>query len=192
MQFLERKLCILIQISLKFASYCSTESKSSLVQLMVSHHTDKSLISWTHDYTDVWHHMASLGHNELILWCTYLYSKSSCYWEKDWFEWLHPEEKMLLNSLAPGRFKVNFRWVIFKLNLVVNGWGISCETAVRWMSLDLTDDKSTLVQVMAWCHQATSHYLSQCWPRSPSPWRRLGAIELKCFEHICENLIMYF
>ena len=28
-----------------------------------------------------------------------------------------------------------------------------------------TDDKSTLVQVMAWCRQATSHYLSQCWPR---------------------------
>ena len=38
------------------------------------------------------------------------------------------------------------------------------------MSLDHTDDKSTLVQVMAWCHQATSHYLSQCWPRSQSSY----------------------
>ena len=38
------------------------------------------------------------------------------------------------------------------------------------MSLDLTDDKSTLVQVMAWCRQATSHYLSQCWSRSLSPY----------------------
>ena len=38
------------------------------------------------------------------------------------------------------------------------------------MPLDLTDDKSTLVQVMAWCRQATSHYLSQCWPRSPLPY----------------------
>ena len=38
------------------------------------------------------------------------------------------------------------------------------------MPLDLTDDKSTLVQVMAWCHQATSHYLSQCWPRPMSPF----------------------
>ena len=38
------------------------------------------------------------------------------------------------------------------------------------MSLDLTDDKSTLVQVMAWCRQAPSHYLSQCWPRSVSPY----------------------
>ena len=49
------------------------------------------------------------------------------------------------------------------------GWGISHEIALRWMPLDLTDDKSTLVQVMAWCHQATSHYLSQCWLRSMSP-----------------------
>ena len=38
------------------------------------------------------------------------------------------------------------------------------------MSLNLTDDKSTLVQVMAWCRQATSHYLNQCWPRSMSPY----------------------
>ena len=49
------------------------------------------------------------------------------------------------------------------------GWCISHEIALRWMPLDLTDDKSTLVQVMAWCRQATSHYLSQCSPRSMSP-----------------------
>ena len=30
------------------------------------------------------------------------------------------------------------------------------------MLLYLADDKSILVQVMAWCRQATSHYLSQC------------------------------
>ena len=49
------------------------------------------------------------------------------------------------------------------------GWDISYEISLRWMQLDVTDDKSTLVQVMAWCHQATSHYLSQCWPRSMLP-----------------------
>ena len=52
----------------------------------------------------------------------------------------------------------------------VRSWSISCELALRWMLHDLTDDKSTLVQVMAWCHQATSHYLSQWWPRSMSPY----------------------
>ena len=50
------------------------------------------------------------------------------------------------------------------------GWGVSYEIALRWIPLDLTDDMSTLVQVMAWWRQATSHYLSQCWPRSMSPY----------------------
>ena len=71
-----------------------------------------------------------------------------------------------LNSLDPGRFHFNFRKVIFKLT---GGWGISYEIALRWMPQDLTYDKSTLVQVMAWCRQATRHYLNQCWPRSMSP-----------------------
>ena len=34
----------------------------------------------------------------------------------------------------------------------------------------LTNDKSTSVQVMAWCRQATSHYLSKCWPSSMWPY----------------------
>ena len=33
------------------------------------------------------------------------------------------------------------------------------------MSLEVTDDRSTLVRVMAWCRQATSHYQNQCWLR---------------------------
>ena len=31
---------------------------------------------------------------------------------------------------------------------------VSHEIALRWMPQDLTDDKSALVQVMAWCRQA--------------------------------------
>ena len=75
-----------------------------------------------------------------------------------------------VNSLAPGKFEWNFRYVIFKWISAVDGWGISCEIALISMSLDFTDDQSTLVQVMAWCHQATSHCLSQCWPRSLLPY----------------------
>ena len=53
---------------------------------------------------------------------------------------------------------------------MIDNWGISCEIALRWMPLDLTNDTSTLVQAMAWSRQASSHYLSQCWPRSMSPY----------------------
>ena len=48
---------------------------------------------------------------------------------------------------------------------MTDGGDIWSEIALRWTSLDLGDDESTLVQVMAWCLQATSHYLNQCWPR---------------------------
>ena len=43
-------------------------------------------------------------------------------------------------------------------------WNCSDENATNHV-----ENKSILVQVIAWCRQATSHYLSQCWPRSMSP-----------------------
>ena len=55
-------------------------------------------------------------------------------------------------------------------NTRIDIWRIQCEIALRWMSQDITDDKSTLVQLMACCHQVTSHYLNWCWPRSVSPY----------------------
>ena len=86
-----------------------------------------------------------------------------------WLDQYYIPIQKFINSLTPGRFQFNYRYVIFKLTLVNGHWGISYEIALRWLPLDLTDDKSTLVLVMAWCRQATSHYLSQFWPRSMSP-----------------------
>ena len=34
----------------------------------------------------------------------------------------------------------NWQYVIFKQILVIGGWGISCEIASIWTSLDFTDD----------------------------------------------------
>ena len=75
----------------------------------------------------------------------------------------------MFNSLTPGRFGWKFTKVILKLTLIIDDCSISCKIALRGMSLDRTDDNATLAQVMAWCRQATSHYLSQCWPRSLLP-----------------------
>ena len=41
---------------------------------------------------------------------------------------------------------------------------------LTWASPDLNEGKSTLVQVMARCRQATSHYLNQCWHGSLPPY----------------------
>ena len=40
--------------------------------------------------------------------------------------------------------------------------------------MDGNNLQSTLVQVMAWCRQATSHYLRQCWQIYIAIWRHLG------------------
>ena len=88
--------------------------------------------------------------------------------------------------MASRKFEFNLRYVIFKQILVIDGWGISCEIALIWMTLDFTDDKSALVQVMAWCRQATSHCLSQCWPRSLLPYGVTGP-QVK----LTENLVCF-
>ena len=77
---------------------------------------------------------------------------------------------MIDNSLIPGRPRCHFKTAIFNLLLLSGIFTSSKDNALRWVPWDLADDRSTLVQVMAWCRQATSHYLSQCWPRSMSPY----------------------
>ena len=52
--------------------------------------------------------------------------------------------------------------VMFVHTLVNNILSLFCRITLKWMLQGLHDDKSTLVQVIAWCRQATSHYLNQC------------------------------
>ena len=76
----------------------------------------------------------------------------------------------LFNSLAPGRSECGSKNVIFNIVLLIGIFRSSHDNALWWMPQDITDDKSTLVQVMAWCRQATSHYLTQCWLHSLWPY----------------------
>ena len=99
----------------------------------------------------------------------------SCYIVQNWTAFF----------IGPGRFERNFREVIFKLILVIDGWGISCKIALKWLLLNLTDDESTSVQVMALCHQVPSHYMSQCWPRSMSLY---GISRPQCVKVITDYL----
>ena len=43
--------------------------------------------------------------------------------------------------------------VIFNLALLIGIFKSSYDNILRWLPQDLTGDKSTLVQVMAWCRQ---------------------------------------
>ena len=105
--------------------------------------------------------------------CSPLLSRMSFQWANSSSPLLfRPAEKenYVFNSLAPGRFECDSKSVIFNPVLLIGIFRVSHDNALQWMPQDLTDDKSTLVQVMAWCHQTTCHYLSQCWLSSLSPY----------------------
>ena len=87
--------------------------------------------------------------------------------DRGWHGMVHCK---FINSLAPGRSECDSKNAIFNLVLLIGIFRSSHDNSLRWMPQGLTDDQSTLAQVMAWCRQATSHYLSQCWPRSLSPY----------------------
>ena len=80
-------------------------------------------------------------------------------WPDSSHVWAH---NVMFNSLASGRCNSDFKSVICKYMFM----SIPSQIDRRWMPQNNSDYNSALVQAMAWCHQATSHYLRQCWPRS--------------------------
>ena len=74
------------------------------------------------------------------------------------------------NTLAPGRYRSNLKRVISEHLLRINIMSTSLEIPLGWMLQSAFDDKSTVVQVMAWCCQATSRYLNQCWSNTMLPY----------------------
>ena len=76
----------------------------------------------------------------------------------------------MVNSLVPRRCGCNLKSIIFKLISRTDVLCISCEISLRWMPEDLTDDKSTLVQVMAWVPSGSKPLPDQCWPSCIYPY----------------------
>ena len=68
---------------------------------------------------------------------------------------------LLFNSLARGVCGNNFKGMIFKHIEQNSSSRTQCVIALNWVPLNLTNEKSTLVQLMAWCRQATRHCPSQ-------------------------------
>ena len=66
----------------------------------------------------------------------------------------HRGLNMKVNNLHTT-FSKAFPWITFSEFWLEFNWKIFLRA----------DDKSILCQVMAWCRQASSHYLQQCWPK---------------------------
>ena len=122
------------------------------------------------------HPLQHVSSNQRRYYNTIVYTQlSKSYWVYyygAWAQWRsYRTSAKWINSLAAGRAGCHFKTAIFNLVFLLIGFFRSSnDCAPRWMQWDLMDDKLTLVQVMAWCRQATSHYLSQCWPSSMLPY----------------------
>ena len=78
---------------------------------------------------------------------------------------------------CPGICGSNFKCVIPEHILQIKLMN-TCEIAPRWILLNTFDDQSSLIQVMAWCRQETSHCLIQFWSDLSHYMSSLGYNEL--------------
>ena len=60
------------------------------------------------------------------------------------FIYSHVKWQPLDELTGPWEISTKFHTIIFKLTSVFDGLSISSEIELGWLSLDLTDDKSTL------------------------------------------------
>ena len=75
--------------------------------------------------------------------------------------------------------------------LQINKFISTSQIALMWMPQNIFDDRSILIQVVAWCRQAASHYLIQCWPLSTLWYGSPGHNELitpvTVIERVCNT-----
>ena len=86
--------------------------------------------------------------------------------------WHHLATLSYSNLIDPWEIWSKFQ-IIFKLILLISSWGISCEIALSWISLDLTDE--------CWpvdIGSGTSHSLMPSGNKPLPQWRKIKLIHL--------------
>ena len=120
-----------------------------------------------------WRIYASLGLNELM---------------GHWTVWLHGNGfspcPYYFDTFGPGKNGWYFADNIFKCKFLMKMCHFFFSTPLQFVPKgpvdphDLADDRSILVQVMAYCPKSLSYYLKQCWPSSGCYMALLGHNEL--------------
>ena len=105
-------------------------------------------------------------------------------WKFKWWEPRTLNKKSLSKALG-----IILEGVTSEHMLQISSWALLMKLpSGQWRSQNTCDNKpeSILVQIMAWCHQTTSHCLSQCWPRSNT--KSDTKVGLKTYCYCCCHL----
>ena len=70
---------------------------------------------------------------------------------------------LTLDKMAANVSDYMFKWIFLNEN-----GRIPFQISLKLVLMSPIDKKLALVHIMAWPDQATSHYLNQCWPSSPT------------------------
>ena len=105
----------------------------------------------------------------------------SCVWNDPCFQMFIVNPDYLCNVQLIGPWGIGLQSQISKFQTHSNNKYLKY---FLWncYQVNVTTPHWSLVQVMAWCHQATSHYLSLCWPRSLSPYDVTRPQWIKMFQ----------
>ena len=130
---------------------------------------------------------------QVMAWCR---QATSHYLSQCWPRSMSPygtTRPQWVNSLASERCGSNFKSKILKLITQTSNAITQCEIALSWMPHNLINEKFKLVQVMAWCCQATSNNLSQCWPKSVTKWCHYhNKFSAELFEETHNNIFVFW
>ena len=85
-----------------------------------------------------------------------------------------------VNSLSPVKCGYDLECVNYEHNLGIYILSNQVNITLEWMPEDVVDNKSTSVPVIAWCREATSHYMNEFWLRTSKPYDVTRAQSVKC------------
>ena len=124
----------------------------------------------------VFKHILEIDH--FLLGCPKIYTNGPHQWYID--TGLGVVSNKPINSLAPGKFEWNFKYINFKQILVIDGCPNMNVIGLLWWSVNigsgnglvpsgtkpLPEPMLTQISVAIWCHYATMSQLNQWWQRS--------------------------
>ena len=98
----------------------------------------------------------------MLYWSTmYIYRNKHLWVELSWNTLL----------IIPLRYWCSFKLVIFKHVLLLSSCAYSVELIHRYTARNPPNDKSTLLQVMAWCGEARMLYMNPFWVHDLIKWK---------------------
>ena len=156
--------CVNFQLNSPSVTYMCQWIRSALVQIMACHlFAAKPLSEPTQTYCQ----LEPKEHISMRVYLKWKYFHSrKCVWICRLRNGSHFVREEMSQLIVPWRMWLWFQTCKSLTQLGYSYLQYSSKHYLEKMPQDFDDIKSTMIHIIAWWHQAWSHYLNQCWPIS--------------------------